>query len=125
MATKLKTLEVKNIKTVGSSRKGKGVTEFATFAGEDTNRHMADFDGQTIYIVKLERKFSDTYGDGFVVIFGDMPNAAAKYTAGVFGQYPAAQLEKVFVNSHEGRLISLDNPVRTTIRKIGNSYKFE
>lgn len=125
MTTKAKVPNTTDTKPYVSNRKTKGVQEFSQFAGENTQKQMKEYDGVTIYIVKLERKFSDTYGDGFIVTFGEMPNATVKYTAGVFGQYPAAQLEKVYVNSHDGRLISPESPIRTTIRKIGNSYKFE
>lgn len=110
--------------TQGGKRRA-GVQNFSDFASDDTHVHLQDMADQTIYIVKLEPLASDEYGAGFKLWFKDLPNAKATSTAGVFGQFPVAQLENLYNLTNKGERISLTSPVKTIIRKAGKTYRFE
>ena len=125
MSPKAKTLKMSDVKDVKGTRRHKGVQIFGALVPEKTAYRLDQMIDQTIYIVKLERKFSDNYGDGFVVSFKDMPNAAETCTAGVFGEFPVQQLNGLYQATVDGSQISLDSPVKTTIRQAGKSYRFE
>lgn len=114
-----------SLQEVGTKRKLSGVQSFANLVPEKPSYRFDQMIDQTIYIVKLERKFSDNYGDGFIVTFKDLPNAAELCTAGVFGEFPVQQLNGLHQATNEGSRISLDSPVKTTIRQAGKSYRFE
>lgn len=122
---KPKTLKMSDIKQTGGSKRRTGVQNFADIVPQEENKHFQDMADQTIYIVKLERREGTQYGNGYVVSFKDLPNARDTYTTGVFGEYPTKQLDSLFAMTHEGRTISLDSPVKTTIRQAGKTYKFE
>ncbi len=102
-----------------------GVQSFGDLVPDKPAYRFDQMIDQTVYIVKLEKKFSDNYGDGFVVSFKDLPNAAETCTAGVFGQFPVEQLKGLYQATNDGQRISLTSPVKTTIRQAGKSYRFE
>lgn len=108
-----------------SGRNRPQVQSFADLVGEGSHKRFDQLLDQTIYIVKLEIQASDTYGSGFKVYFKDMPNARETYTAACYGQYVVPQLESLYQVTNEGKRISLDSPIKTTIRKAGNTYHFE
>ena len=110
--------------TKGSS-KHKGVQNFADFVGESSHKRFDEMDGQTIYIVKLEVFPSDKFGAGYRVHFKDLPNARETYTASCFGEYIVPVLDNVYKLTHDGKMISLDSPIKTTFRKAGRTYRFE
>lgn len=122
---KQKTLSTKDITVVGTKGKRHGVSNFGDLVGKDAHVQLRDYDGQVIYIVKLENLPSVNFGDGYRVTFGDMPNAKDLYTAGVYGQYPKAQLDALYAATSNGNQINRDNAVRVKIVKAGNSYRFE
>ena len=103
----------------------KGVQNFADFQGEETHKRFDTMIDQTIYIVKLEPSASDTYGGGWKVYFKDIPGEKATYDCNVYGQYVVPQLDSLYQMTNNGERISLDSPIRTTIRKAGKTYKFE
>lgn len=123
--TKLRKTNTNYEQVQQSGRNRPHVQSFADFLGEPTHKRFDQMLDQTIYIVKLEVQASDTYGSGFKVHFKDMPNARDTYTAACYGQYVVPQLEALYQATNEGKRISLDSPIKTTIRKAGNTYKFE
>jgi len=125
MTKKQKTLAMSDVKQIGGVKSRKGVQTFANIVPDAPKYRFDQMIDQTIYIVKLEPKFSDNYGDGYVVSFKDLPNAAETCTAGVFGQFPAKQLDMLYQATNGGSRISLDSPVKTIIRQAGKSYRFE
>lgn len=110
-----------------SARRG-GVQDFGSFMPEQSHFKLTDFDGRAIYIVKLEPKFSDAYGDGYLIHFKDFPNAAQTMTAFCAGAIPKPQLDALYQATNEGRRISIASPVGCRIEVVktkgGNSYKF-
>ena len=124
-AKKPATLKMSDIKQSGMGKSRNGVQNFADFLGEETHKRFDTMIDQTIYIVKLEPSGSDTYGTGWKVYFKDIPGEKATYDCNVYGQYVVPQLDSLYQMTNNGERISLDSPVRTTIRKAGNSYKFE
>lgn len=125
---KPKTLKMSSFKVISSSKRRTGVQDFGDLVPEDTKGSLVDYAGQTIYIVKLERKEGTQYGNGYVVSYKDLPNAAETMTAGVFGVVPLKQLDVLWQITHEGKTISLDSPVGAVIEEVptkhGMSYKF-
>lgn len=119
---KPKTLNVSSIK---GPRKGKGVQSFSAFQSEQGHRKLTDYFDRQIYIVKIEPLHSDEYGEGYKLYFKEAPKAKETLTAAIFGQYVVPQLDDLYQLSHQGKLISLDSPVETTIRKAGKTYHFE
>ncbi len=93
--------------------------------GDASHKRFDEMIDETIYIIKLEPIGSDTYGPGYKVWFKDLPPAKETYTAACFGQYVVPQLEQLYHATHDGKTISLSSPVRTVIRKAGNTYHFE
>ena len=125
MEKKSKTQKAKDVKEIPYIRHKKEVQNFADFQGDESHRRFDQMIDETIYIVKLEISASDTYGPGFKVYFKDIPGAKQTYDCNVYGQYVVPQLENLYQATVQGSEISLDSPVRTTIRKAGNTYKFE
>ena len=122
---KAKTLQMKDIQTVGSNPRRKSVRNFQELVPPASAYRLDEMIDQTIYIIKLEEKPGTQYGDGFIVTFKDLPNAAEICNAGVFGQFPVKQLQALYAATVQGSEISLTSPVKTTIRQAGKSYKFE
>lgn len=123
-------LRMSDIKTVkGGKRtskvKGYKVQQFAAYQSEPEHKRFDTMYDETIYIIKIEPLKSDEFGEGYKVWFKDMPNAKATYTAACFGAYVLPQLEDLYNLSHKGKLINPENPVQTTIRKAGRTYRFE
>lgn len=120
-----KSLQMSDIKPIKSTRKSKALQKFGDIVIDDSHVKFQDMDGETVYITKLEILASDDYGSGFKVWFKHSPKDQLTLTAGVFGQYPVAQLEKLYQLTHNARTISPDTPVQATIRKAGQTYRFE
>lgn len=118
-----KTSNFDQIATQG--RKTKGVQNLSDFMPDPTHRRLDEMIDETIYIWKIEPMGSDQYGEGFKIHFKDMPNAVASYTAAIFGEYVKPQIEAVYVATNKSSRISLDSPVKATIRKAGRTYRFE
>jgi hypothetical protein len=114
-----------NIKNLDNNRSRKGVQNFADFAGDPTHVRFDEMIDQVIYIVKIEPQTSEKFGSGFKVWFKDLPNAAATQDAAVYGQYVVPQLENLYNLTNKGNRISLDSPIKTTIRQAGRTYRFE
>ena len=125
MAAKPKTQKAKDVKDITTIRKRKGIQNFSDFQGEESHKRFDTMIDQTIYIVKIAPVASDTYGPGYKVHFKDIPGENATYDCNVYGQYVVPQLDNLYAATVQGSEISLDSPVRTTIRKAGNTYKFE
>lgn len=123
-----KTLKVSQIKTVSPSSKRKGVQDFGDLVPESVAHQLLEYAGTSIYIVKLEQKFSNNYGDGYIVHFKDFPNSTEIMTAGCYGSVPAKQLDALFQATNGGSRISLDSPIGARIVEVpttkGMSYKF-
>lgn len=106
----------------------KGMQSFSALVPEAEKFSFADHPGETFYIVKLEKKFSNNYGDGYVVSVKELPNAAQTLTAGVYGAIPAKQMDALYQATHEGSRISLDTPVPVKVEEVptskGMSYRF-
>lgn len=122
---KAKTLKMTRVKNIDGNARRKGVQNFADFQGEETHKRFDTMIDNTIYIVKLEPSFSDTYGEGWKVYFKDIPGEHVTYDCNVYGQYVVPQLKILYDLTNSGARISLDSPVRTVIRKAGKTYKFE
>ena len=125
MEKKSKTKKASDVKDITPRRSRKGVQNFADFQGEESHKRFDTMIDQTIYIVKIDPVASDTYGPGYKVHFKDIPGAKQTYDCNVYGQYVVPQLDNLYAATVQGSEISLDSPVRTTIRKAGNTYKFE
>ena len=125
MARKPKTQKAADVKDITPRRSRKGVQNFSDFQGDESHKRFDQMIDQTIYIVKLEISASDTYGPGYKVHFKDIPGAQKTYDCNVYGQYVVPQLDNLYAATVKGSQISLDSPIRTTIRKAGNTYKFE
>ena len=122
---KSKALRMSDIKPVGNSKRKTGVQSFSDFQGEASHKRFDQMIDETIYIVKIQVMTSESFGLGYKLHFKDMPNAQATYTAAVFGQFPVEQLDNLYHLTNSGERISLDSPVKVTIRAAGKSYKFE
>lgn len=109
----------------GGSRRKQGVQNLADFLPENDHKRLDEMIDQTIYIWKIEPQTSEKYGEGFKIWFKDLPNARDSYTASIYGQYVVPQLNAVWVGSNKGSRISLDSPVKATIRQAGRTYRFE
>ena len=115
--------DVSTIKSVG--RKGKGVRKLSDFVTDDQSAQLSTLKDQTIYIVKLEPMKSEQFGDGFKIWYKDFPNAKDTLQAHTFGQVTTPKLAQLYQNSHQGKLISLDSPVQTTVRVSGRTTTLE
>lgn len=107
----------------GSTRKG--VQNFGDLVAAGNHVRLDEYDGETIYIGKIEPIHSETYGEGFKITFRDMPNAKDSYTASSFGQGPVAQLAELYRMTNEGKRLSSDSPIKTKVVKAGRTYRFE
>jgi len=110
---------------VPAAKQIKGVQSFAQFVPANEHKRFDEMIDQTIYITKIEPLFSDSFGEGYKLWFRDLPNAKAEYTAAVFSQFVVPVLKNMYILTHDGKQINLDNPVKATIRKAGKSYRLE
>lgn len=108
----------------GGARRA-GVQNFGDLVAAGNHVRLDEYDGETIYISKVEPIKSDTYGEGFKITFRDLPNAKEVYTASSFGQGPVAQLAELYRMTNEGKRLSSDSPIKTKVIKAGRTYRFE
>ncbi len=108
----------------GGARRS-GVQNFGDLVAAGNHVRLDEYDGETIYISKVEPIKSETYGEGFKITFKDMPNAKDTYTASSFGQGPVAQLAELYRMTNEGKRLSSDSPIKTKVVKAGRTYRFE
>lgn len=106
-------------------RSKKGVQLLSTYYTEEPFYRLDEMIDQTIYIVKLKKLQSEQFGDGFKIWFKDLPNAKETGQCATFGMNTVRILQQVYANSHEGAWISLDSPVKITVRKAGRSITLE
>ena len=128
MSPKAKALKMSDVSDVKGTRRPKGMQRFSDLVPEAEKLSFVDHDGETFYIVKVEKKFSNNYGDGYVVSVKDLPNAKETRTTGVYGMIPAKQMDSLYAATVEGSQISLDSPVPVKIEVVktskGDSYRF-
>lgn len=124
--TKVTKIEIHSNEPKAARRKG--LQSFSALVPEDEKFKFTDHPGEVFYIVKIEKKFSDLYGDGYVVHVKDFPEAKQTMTAGVFGAIPGKQMDKLYEMTNGGIRISLDSPVPVKIEEVptkkGMSYRF-
>lgn len=118
-----KHLDTKTIKTSGGKRKG--VQNLSDYVTGSESAQLSSLKDQTIYIVKLEPMQSETFGDGFKIWYKDLPNASETLQAHTFGMVAVPALAQLWHNSNEGKRISLDSPVRATVRVNGRTTVLE
>lgn len=103
----------------------KGVQSLDAFYSAEPFVRLDEMIDQSVYLVKLEPINSEQFGEGFRLYLKDYPNAAETMTAATFGMNTVRILTQVWENSNHGARISLDSPVKLTIRKAGRSITFE
>lgn len=111
-------------KPAGTDKKH-GVRAFAEFVPDSTHKRLDEMIDQTIYIVKIEPLSSDAYGEGMKIWFKDLPNARETCTAACFSSFVLPSLQNMYTLTHDGAQISLDSPIKATIRQAGKSYRLE
>lgn len=123
----LKMSDIKPAKGAKATGKVRGykVQKFSDYQPESDHKRLDQMIDQTIYIIKIEPLASEEYGSGFKLWVKDMPNAKDTYTVACFGAYVVPVLDNLYNLSHKGKLINPENPVQTTIRKAGRTYRFE
>lgn len=124
------TLSMKDIKSVGkkTNKRTSGavrVQKFADYQTESGHVRLDEMIDETIYIVKIEPQQSKDYGEGYKLTFALDARSSEYKTASCYGAYVVPALADLYKLSHDGKLISPNNPVETTIRQAGKTYKFE
>lgn len=103
----------------------KGVLKFSDYVPESNHVSLSDLDGSVIYIVKLEKQHSETFGEGYKLTFKDMPGEKESRTAATYSQVLVPVLDEVFRLTHDGKLISLDTPMQAKIVVRGRAVTLE
>lgn len=115
-----------NMEQIESGAKSrKGVQTLDAFYTPEPFIRLDEMIDQSLYLVKLEPITSEQFGEGFRLYLKDYPNAAETMTAATFGMNTVRILDQVWENSNHGERISLDSPVKLTVRKAGRSITFE
>jgi hypothetical protein len=103
----------------------KGIQSLSDYYTAEPFYRLDEMVDQTVYIVKLEPLTSEQYGAGFKIWFKDYPNAKETGQCATFGMNVVPMLTQVYANTHDGALISLDSPIKVTVRKAGRSITLE
>jgi len=101
------------------------IRDFSSFMGPNNHRHLLDMIDETIFIVGITPDVSKNFGVGYQLDFVMNPDDDHVLTANIYGIYVVPMLDKLYNASDQGRNINKKHPVKTTIRKVGKSYKFE
>lgn len=120
---KPRNLDMSTIK--GGSRNRKGVQNLSDYVEGEVSTQLSSLKDQTIYIVKLQPMKSDQYGDGFKIWYKDFPNAVDTLKAHTFGMVTVPVLDQLWHNTNEGKRISLDSPIKATVRVNGRATTLE